>query len=106
MRICLISALAVAALWASYTDLRTRRISNRLTFGAAGVAFAIRLMLGGPYALLGGVEGWLQAGRSSSCHMCWAGWAPAMSSWWPPLGLFSALNWPGRRCSLELWPAG
>ncbi|HLG70962.1 MAG TPA: prepilin peptidase [Chloroflexota bacterium] len=55
----LTAMFVVAAAWATYTDLKHRRIANWLTFGAAGAALAARLVMGGPPALLDGVEGWL-----------------------------------------------
>ena len=50
--------LLAAAVWASVTDIRQRRISNRLTFGVAALALALRLALEGPRGLLAGAEGW------------------------------------------------
>ncbi len=40
-------------------DLRTGRIPNALTFGAAAAAFAVRLLLVGPWGLGEGAAGWL-----------------------------------------------
>jgi prepilin peptidase CpaA len=54
----LTAILAVTAVWVMYTDVRYRRISNLVTFGAAGVAIAVRLLLGGPASALTGLEGW------------------------------------------------
>ncbi|MDE3075412.1 MAG: prepilin peptidase [Chloroflexota bacterium] len=51
--------LTAAAGWAAYTDIRRRRISNRLTFGVALLALALHLLFGGPAGLLVGLEGWL-----------------------------------------------
>src|SRR5262250_53768 len=51
-------AVAVAIL-ACVSDLRTRRIPNALTFGAAIVAVSIHSALGGVNGLLIGVVGWL-----------------------------------------------
>jgi len=59
MHLLLNATFALAAAWAIYTDFTRRRISNVVTFGAAILALIIRLALGGPFALLGGVEGWL-----------------------------------------------
>jgi prepilin peptidase CpaA len=50
--------LAIAALWAVYTDLRYRRISNVVTFGAAVAGITVRAALGGPSSALTGAEGW------------------------------------------------
>jgi len=58
LHLFLTSAFAVGAVWSAYTDFTARRISNRLTFGLAGLALAARLALGGPEAALAGVEGW------------------------------------------------
>ena len=59
MNTLLTAIFVVAAAWATYTDLKSRRIANWLTFGAAGAALLVRLVLGGPNVLLDGVEGWL-----------------------------------------------
>jgi prepilin peptidase CpaA len=59
MHTLLTAIFVVAAAWATYTDLKHRRIANWLTFGAAGAALLARLILGGPQTLLDGVEGWL-----------------------------------------------
>jgi prepilin peptidase CpaA len=59
MHVLLNATFALAAAWAIYTDFTRRRISNYVTFGAAVVALAVRLALGGPTAFLGGLEGWL-----------------------------------------------
>lgn len=49
-------ALGVAAcVW----DLRTRRIPNALTFGAAAAALVVRLLVAGPWGLADGAAGWL-----------------------------------------------
>ncbi len=53
-----IVALAIAA---SAYDLRTRRLPNALTFGAALAGFAYQFALGGPSGLGLGVAGWLIA---------------------------------------------
>ena len=54
----LTAIFVVAAAWATYTDLKSRRIANWLTFGAAGAALLVRLVSGGPQTALDGVEGW------------------------------------------------
>jgi prepilin peptidase CpaA len=59
MHLALTIILAFTACWAMVTDLRSRRIPNWLTFGAAGTALGIRLVLGGGQALLAGGKGWL-----------------------------------------------
>jgi prepilin peptidase CpaA len=59
MNVWLSAILLVVACWATYTDLKQRRIANWLTFGSAGLALALRLALGGPQAFLNGIEGWL-----------------------------------------------
>jgi prepilin peptidase CpaA len=51
--------LAFTACWATASDLRSRRIPNWLTFGAAGAALGVRLAFGGGEALIGGAEAWL-----------------------------------------------
>lgn len=51
-------AVSVAAL-AVATDLRTRRIPNMLTFGAAGVAFVFAAVSGGWQGLGTSVAGWV-----------------------------------------------
>lgn len=51
-------ALAVV-LVAVVTDLRTRRIPNVLTIGAAAAAFVYGLVAGGPSGLLWAAAGWL-----------------------------------------------
>ena len=53
-----IFALAIAA---SIYDLRTRRLPNALTFGAALVGFAYQFAIGGASGLAFGVAGWLIA---------------------------------------------
>ncbi|HVA26141.1 MAG TPA: prepilin peptidase [Chloroflexota bacterium] len=58
MHTLLTAIFVVAAAWATYTDLKHRRIANWLTFGAAGAALLARLVMGGPHILLDGVEGW------------------------------------------------
>ena len=50
-----ITLSAVAMIW----DLRTRRIPNLLTFGAAAGAFAYHLAVGGMPALLSAAGGWV-----------------------------------------------
>ena len=55
----LITIMVIAASWAVYTDFKYRRISNLVTFGAAGVALVVRLSLGGTPAVLMGLGGWL-----------------------------------------------
>ena len=52
------AALIVAAA-AMFWDLRTRRIPNELTFGAAAVALGYGLIAGGPWGLLMAAAGWL-----------------------------------------------
>ena len=59
MHVLLNTTFALAAAWAIYTDFTSRRISNYVTFGAAAVALTVRLALGGPWAALSGLEGWL-----------------------------------------------
>jgi prepilin peptidase CpaA len=58
MNTLLTAIFVVAAAWATYTDLKSRRIANWLTFGAAAAALLVRLVSGGPQAALDGVEGW------------------------------------------------
>lgn len=58
MQLILNLTLVITAVWAVYTDMRYRRISNLVTFGAAGTALVVRLMLGGPQSALTGLEGW------------------------------------------------
>jgi prepilin peptidase CpaA len=58
MNTLLTAIFVVAAAWATYTDLKSRRIANWLTFGAAGAALLVRLVFSGPHAALDGVEGW------------------------------------------------
>jgi len=53
-----IAALLVATLAVAW-DLRTRRIPNALTFGAAGAALAYAFFTGGPAAVLPALGGWL-----------------------------------------------
>jgi prepilin peptidase CpaA len=52
-----VAALAVASV-ACWTDLRTRRIPNALTFGAAGAGLAFHAFVSGSGPLTG-VAGWL-----------------------------------------------
>ena len=52
-----IAAVAVAAI-ACFTDLRTRRIPNWLTFGAAAAALAFHASQNGASGLLMSVSGW------------------------------------------------
>jgi prepilin peptidase CpaA len=52
-----IAALSVAAL-ACASDLRTRRIPNWLTFGAAAAALAFHFVTGGPSGVAQGIGGW------------------------------------------------
>lgn len=54
------NAIAAVALgiWATAADLRTRRIPNGLTFGAAAVAFAFFLATGGIPAFTASLAGW------------------------------------------------
>lgn len=58
MQLILTAILAIAAVWAIYTDMRYRRISNPVTFGAAAVALVVRLCMQGPSSALVGLEGW------------------------------------------------
>ncbi|HEY8691385.1 MAG TPA: A24 family peptidase [Chloroflexota bacterium] len=51
--------LLIAAAWAIVTDCTASRISNRLTFGGAALALAVRVATGGPESVLAGAEGWL-----------------------------------------------
>jgi prepilin peptidase CpaA len=51
-------AAVVLGVAATVCDFRTRRIPNRLTFGAAAVAFAYFLVTGGTRTLLASVAGW------------------------------------------------
>jgi len=53
-----LTALAVS-LVACVTDVRSRRIPNVLTFGAAGAAILFQLFTAGPQAALLSVAGWL-----------------------------------------------
>jgi prepilin peptidase CpaA len=48
----------VIAVLAAVVDVRTRRIPNLLTFGAAAVAFAWHLWSGGPSGLMTAALGW------------------------------------------------
>jgi prepilin peptidase CpaA len=50
---------AATALLACVTDVRSRRIPNVLTFGAALVALAVHFALRGPGAVAWGAIGWL-----------------------------------------------
>jgi len=59
MHIWLNSIFAMAAAWAVYSDFKHHRISNYVTFGAAGLALVGRSLLGGWGSLLPGLEGWL-----------------------------------------------
>lgn len=59
MKASLTILLIFAAAWAVVTDLKERRISNRLTFGASAVALGLRLFAGGSQSLIVGAEGWL-----------------------------------------------
>lgn len=59
MHIWLTGTLALAGALAVVTDFKHRRISNYITFGAAAVGLAIRIVAGGGPALLAGTEGWL-----------------------------------------------
>jgi prepilin peptidase CpaA len=52
-----LAALAVS-LAGCFTDLRTRRIPNRLTFPAAAAALAFHLVVNGPQAAAMGLAGW------------------------------------------------
>lgn len=54
-------AVIVVALVACMCDVRTRRLPNALTFGAAGAAFAFALFQGGLPALGWSVTGWFIA---------------------------------------------
>jgi prepilin peptidase CpaA len=54
-------AVVLTALAACVFDLRTRRIPNALTFGAALCAFAVALALGGLSGLAWSMSGWLVA---------------------------------------------
>jgi prepilin peptidase CpaA len=56
MDIAAIAALAVASV-ACWTDIRTRRIPNALTFGAAGAGLAFHLLLTG--SVLTPLAGWI-----------------------------------------------
>ncbi len=58
MNVALTTILALAAAGAIYTDVTKRRISNKLTFGAAAAALIVRAGFGGPQTLLMGAEGW------------------------------------------------
>jgi prepilin peptidase CpaA len=53
------AAAVLVALVACGFDLRTRRIPNALTFGAAGAALLYALWANGPLGLLNGATGWL-----------------------------------------------
>jgi len=52
-------AAALVALTACIPDLRTRKIPNALTFGAAAAALVVHGVLGGFGGLTTSVEGWL-----------------------------------------------
>jgi len=58
MHFLLDSIFAMAAAWAVYSDFKHHRISNYVTFGAAGLALVVRSLLGGWPMLLPGLEGW------------------------------------------------
>jgi prepilin peptidase CpaA len=58
MTLVQVSSLVIAAL-AAACDLRTRRIPNVLTFGAAGAGFAYHVLSGGVAALGHSAAGWL-----------------------------------------------
>lgn len=51
-------AAVVLGIWATASDLRTRRIPNSLTFGAAALAFMFFLATGGLNALASSLAGW------------------------------------------------
>jgi prepilin peptidase CpaA len=53
------AAVLVVALAAVVFDVRTRRIPNALTFGAAGAGLAFALMTGGLSAAAGSLLGWI-----------------------------------------------
>ena len=53
-----VAALLVAVLGAAW-DLRTRRVPNILTFGAAVVALTVHLLAGGWWGLLWAAGGWM-----------------------------------------------
>lgn len=55
--ILIASSLVIAAL-ACFADLRTRRIPNRLTFGASALALAAYLVFEGPIGLAFSAGGW------------------------------------------------
>jgi prepilin peptidase CpaA len=52
------TAALIVALIACVTDFRVRRIPNALTFGAAGLAMAMRFVLEGGSGAAWGVAGW------------------------------------------------
>jgi prepilin peptidase CpaA len=54
-QIAVLTTAVLACIW----DLRTRRIPNALTFGAAAAAFVFHFSTGGTSALAFGVSGWL-----------------------------------------------
>ena len=58
MNISVVAAVIVAAI-ACTTDLRSRRIPNWLTFGAAAAALMYHLVISGPFAAATGLGGWL-----------------------------------------------
>lgn len=58
MNVLSVFALAVAVV-ACMCDVRSRRIPNVLTFGAALVAGAVHLLLGGAAGIVVSIEGWL-----------------------------------------------
>lgn len=54
-------AVVAIALTACVCDIRTRRLPNALTFGAAGLALGVALLQNGVVGLLWSVAGWLTA---------------------------------------------
>ena len=83
-----LTVAAIACIW----DLRTRRIPNSLTFGAAGVACAMDWSPeGSPVSGTPPRAGWSVSG-SSFRSFCWVGWAPETSNYWRRWARGSALR--------------
>ena len=97
------AAAVVVALMGCYTDIKTRRIPNVLTFGAAAGAMGYALAGGGPVAMGWSAAGWLVGaamffpffalggigGGDVKLMAALGAWLGPMPAVW--LGLFAAL---------------
>ena len=68
--------------WAVVTDLRSRRISNRLTYPVAALGLAIHAATGGWGGLATSGLGLLLGSVCCCCPSTWAPWAAGTSSCW------------------------